>query len=74
MQSRHVRLRPGLVDEDQPSGGDFVLVLYRHWLASKPRQQETALHDVVQRSSLLQRNNRDGYRPITMQPQRIGWQ
>ena len=27
MQSGHVCLRPGFIDEDQPSGGDLVLVL-----------------------------------------------
>lgn len=27
VQSGHVRLRPGFIDEDQPSGGDLVLVL-----------------------------------------------
>src|SRR5882757_7794163 len=27
MQSRHVGLRPGFVDEDQPAGADLVLVL-----------------------------------------------
>jgi transposase InsO family protein len=48
---------------------------YRHWLASKPRQEETALRDVIQRLSLVQRKNgyRDGYRPITIQLQRMGW-
>jgi transposase InsO family protein len=44
-------------------------------LASKPRQEETALRDEIQRLSLAQRKNgyRDGYRPITVQLQRIGW-
>jgi putative transposase len=48
---------------------------YRHWLASKPRREETALRDEIQRLSLLQRKNgyRDGYRPITIQLQRMGW-
>jgi transposase InsO family protein len=48
---------------------------YRHWLASKPRQEETALRDEIQRLSLVQRKNgyRDGYRPITIQLQRMGW-
>jgi transposase InsO family protein len=48
---------------------------YRHWLASKPRQEETALRDEIQRLSLLRRKNgyRDGYRPITIQLQRMGW-
>jgi transposase InsO family protein len=48
---------------------------YRHWLTSKPRQEETALRDEIQRLSLVQRKNgyRDGYRPITIQLQRMGW-
>jgi transposase InsO family protein len=48
---------------------------YRHWLVSKPRQEETALRDEIQRLSLARRKNgyRDGYRPITVQLQRIGW-
>jgi transposase InsO family protein len=48
---------------------------YRHWLASKPRQEETALRDAIQRLSLVRRKNgyRDGYRPITIQLQRMGW-
>jgi len=48
---------------------------YRHWLISKPRQEETALRDEIQRLSLVQRKNgyRDGYRPITIQLQRMGW-
>jgi putative transposase len=48
---------------------------YRHWLASKPRQEETALRGEIQRLSLAQRKNgyRDGYRPITIQLQRMGW-
>jgi len=48
---------------------------YRHWHESKPRQEETALRDVIQRLSLLHRKNsyRDGYRPITIQLQRMGW-
>lgn len=48
---------------------------YRHWLASKPRQEETALRDAMQRLSLVQRKNgyRDGYRLITVQLQRMGW-
>jgi len=48
---------------------------YRHWLASKPRQEETALRDEIQRLSLVQRKNgyRDGYRLITIQLQRMGW-
>jgi putative transposase len=48
---------------------------YRHWLASKPREEETALRDEIQRLSLARRKNgyRDGYRPITIQLQRMGW-
>jgi putative transposase len=48
---------------------------YRHWLASKPRQEETALRDEIQRLSLIPRKNgyREGYRPITIQLQRMGW-
>jgi putative transposase len=48
---------------------------YRHWLASKPREEETALRDAIQRLSLVCRNNgyRHGYRVITIQLQREGW-
>jgi hypothetical protein len=48
---------------------------YRHWLASKPRQEETALRAEIQRLSLVRRKNgyRDGYRLITIQLQRMGW-
>jgi putative transposase len=48
---------------------------YRHWLASKPRQEETALRDEIQRLSLVRRKNgyRDGYRLITIQLRRMGW-
>ncbi len=48
---------------------------YRHWLASRPRQEETALRDEIQRLSLMPRKNgyRDGYRPITIRLQRMGW-
>ena len=48
---------------------------YRHWLESKPRREETALRDAVQRLSLAGRKNgyREGYRPITVQLQRMGW-
>ena len=48
---------------------------YRHWLASKPREEETALRDEIQRLSLAQRGNgyREGYRPITIQLRRAGW-
>ena len=44
---------------------------YRHWLASKPRQEETALHDAIQRLSLARKHS--GYRLITVQLQRAGW-
>jgi putative transposase len=48
---------------------------YRHWLASAPREEETALRDEIQRLSLAQRANgyRHGYRVITIQLQRAGW-
>jgi HTH-like domain len=48
---------------------------YRHWLEAKPRREETALRDVIQRLSLAERKNgyRDGYRLITIQLQRMGW-
>jgi hypothetical protein len=48
---------------------------YRHWLASQPRQEETALRHEIQLLSLVQRKNgyRDGYRPVTIQLQRMGW-
>jgi putative transposase len=48
---------------------------YRHWLACAPRREETALRDEIQRLSLVQRKNgyRNGYRPITIQLQRMGW-
>lgn len=48
---------------------------YRHWRASKPRQEETALRDEIQRLSLAGRKNgyREGYRPITAELQRMGW-
>jgi AcrR family transcriptional regulator len=48
---------------------------YQYWRASKPRQEETALRDEIQRMSLIRRTNsyRDGYRPITIQLQRMGW-
>jgi putative transposase len=47
---------------------------YRHWLEAKPRREETALRDVIQRLSLAERKNgyRDGYRLITIQLQRMG--
>src|SRR6202790_3767369 len=48
---------------------------YRHWQASKPRQEETALRDEIQRLSLVRRKNGygDGYRLVTIQLQRMGW-
>ena len=48
---------------------------YRHWLASKPREEETALRDEIQRLSLVRSANgyRHGYRLITIQLQRMGW-
>jgi putative transposase len=44
---------------------------YRHWLTSKPRQEETALRDEIQRLSLARKHS--GYRLITVQLQRAGW-
>ena len=48
---------------------------YRHWLASKPREEETALRDEIQRLSLVRSANgyRNGYRLITIHLQRMGW-
>lgn len=48
---------------------------YRHWRASKPRQEEAALRDAVQRLSLARRKNgyREGYRLITIRLQHAGW-
>jgi transposase InsO family protein len=48
---------------------------YRHWLASKPREEETALRDEIQRLSLAQHANgyRHGYRVVTIQLRRAGW-
>jgi len=49
---------------------------YRHWRASKPRQEETALRDAIQRLSLEQRKNGhrpNGYRVITALLRRTGW-
>jgi transposase InsO family protein len=49
---------------------------YRHWLASAPREEETALRDEIQRLSLAQRKNGyryNGYRPITVLLHRAGW-
>ena len=44
---------------------------YRHWKASAPRQEETALRDEIQRLSLANRHH--GYRVITVILQRAGW-
>jgi putative transposase len=44
---------------------------YRHWQASAPRQEETALRDEIQRLSLA--NRLHGYRPITVLLKRSGW-
>jgi hypothetical protein len=44
---------------------------YRHWQASAPRQEETALRDALQRLSLAY--PREGYRPITARLRREGW-
>jgi putative transposase len=44
---------------------------YRHWLVSKPRQEETALRDEIQRLSLA--NKHQGYRPVTVLLKRAGW-
>jgi hypothetical protein len=49
---------------------------YGHWLASKPREEETALRDEIQRLSLAQRKNgcrHNGYRQITVLLHRAGW-
>ena len=49
---------------------------YRHWLASKPREEATALHDEIQRLSLAPRKNgyrHNGYRQITVLLHRAGW-
>jgi putative transposase len=44
---------------------------YRHWLASKPKQEETALRDEIQRLSLADRHL--GYRRVTVLLKRAGW-
>jgi putative transposase len=44
---------------------------YRHWHASAPRQEETALRDAIQRLSLADRKL--GYRPILALLRREGW-
>lgn len=43
---------------------------YRHWAASAPRQQETAVRDAIQRLALADRHL--GYRRITLTLQRQG--
>jgi transposase InsO family protein len=52
-------------------GGISRAGYYRHWLASQPRQEETALRDEIQRLSLARKHS--GYRLITVQLQRAGW-
>jgi len=44
---------------------------YRHWQASAPRQEETALRDEIQRLSLANRHY--GIRRITVLLRRAGW-
>jgi transposase InsO family protein len=44
---------------------------YRHWQASAPRQEETELHDAVQRLALRHRHY--GHRRIAVELQRAGW-
>lgn len=44
---------------------------YRHWQASAPRQEETALRDEIQRLALANRHY--GYRRITVLLKRSGW-
>jgi putative transposase len=44
---------------------------YRHWQASAPRQEETALRDEIQRLSLAERFY--GYRRLTVLLKRSGW-
>jgi putative transposase len=44
---------------------------YRHWQASRPRQEETALRDRVQRLALANRHY--GYRRVTAELKREGW-
>src|SRR5260370_13887189 len=43
---------------------------YRHWAASAPRQEETAIRDAVQRVALA--NRRYGYRRIAKELHRDG--
>ena len=44
---------------------------YRHWQASRPRQEETALRDQIQRLAL--QNRHYGYRRVTAELKRQGW-
>jgi putative transposase len=44
---------------------------YRHWQASRPRQEETALRDRIQRLALANRHY--GYRRVTAELKREGW-
>jgi transposase InsO family protein len=44
---------------------------YRHWQASAPREEETAVRDAVQRAALGHRHY--GYRRIAAQLRREGW-
>ena len=44
---------------------------YRHWQASRPRQEETALRDRVQKLALANRHY--GYRRLTAELKREGW-
>lgn len=44
---------------------------FRHWQASAPRREETALRDALQTLSIA--HPREGYRPITVRLRRQGW-
>jgi putative transposase len=44
---------------------------YRHWQVSAPRQEETGVHDAIQRVALGHR--RYGYRRVAAQLRREGW-
>ena len=44
---------------------------YRHWQQAAPRQEETALRDVVQRQAVAHRHY--GYRRVTALVRRDGW-
>ena len=46
---------------------------YRHWLASKPREEETALRDAIQHLALAHRRLQYGHRRITVLLRRDGW-